>query len=672
MTFHKAMRWICVAILGLVLSGVAAAEEYHWTNAGGDLLWSNTDNWLIPDGGGGYEVPSESPDGVVLWDAQTPAGQGVSLLDESAAIAGLTGRYGQDVLLTRPPATSYVLGDGATDLRVTCDTTQTLQLDVPIQAGDDGTGKDVVFQFDQAGTIQLDQPISSSSSGTAGAMVFRGAGKAVLNADNSGWVDADPSQAVIRVEDLGGGQVHLVVNHADALGGSGGLTLASSADGKIGLGTDVTLGGPLRLDAGSMLRASVDSGDTDRTLTVIHPDLTTRNLLTIGDSQTTQKLVVGNTGGVSGVPTVVFGTDGTGGSEGHVNLGAPIEVEAGQAVVFRAEHDGVRLYGNDSVADGLGRADVSGAGKIVCEGGGYQMIWVNSTLSVTGGMEIMPGARVRPTDRYGSGGWGTLPPTNTITMWNGGGINLGGSTQTIEHLTGGSHTNASAISGGAGDLTITGQIDITSIESGGITEIAKLKIGDDFGHIRFTETTVLNLDIAGTAPADYDHMTSGPQMHVDGTLALDIQNGFTPVLGDAWHVVRTYYTDYFHGTFDRVTGALFSADLALAVTYDYDTSDYDAGVKLRASIPGDVDFDGDVDIQDISMLASNWDMASGAVWADGDFDQDGGVDIEDLSLLASNWSTGVADGYGAPAVPEPGCLALVTLGGLAVIRRGLR
>ena len=93
-------------------------------------------------------------------------------------------------------------------------------------------------------------------------------------------------------------------------------------------------------------------------------------------------------------------------------------------------------------------------------------------------------------------------------------------------------------------------------------------------------------------------------------------------------------------------------------------------------LPGDADADGDVDIEDLSILASNWDAPSGMSWSDGDFDADGDVDIEDLSQLAANWNVGVsasqAYSYNG-SIPEPGSLVLLAPGAAAFIRgRGIR
>jgi hypothetical protein len=104
---------------------------------------------------------------------------------------------------------------------------------------------------------------------------------------------------------------------------------------------------------------------------------------------------------------------------------------------------------------------------------------------------------------------------------------------------------------------------------------------------------------------------------------------------------------------------------------------------------GDADLDGDVDINDLGILASNW-QTSGS-WIKGDFDFNGSIDINDLGLLASNWQSGVpsapgskpTDGYpwafadaistlGLPgaAVPEPtGLTLLIASSLLACLKR---
>jgi len=66
-------------------------------------------------------------------------------------------------------------------------------------------------------------------------------------------------------------------------------------------------------------------------------------------------------------------------------------------------------------------------------------------------------------------------------------------------------------------------------------------------------------------------------------------------------------------------------------------------------VPGDANLDGRVNVQDVSVLATNWGL-SPSWWTDGDFNDDAAVGIEDLSILATHWSAA------AGAAPEPTAL----------------
>ncbi len=90
---------------------------------------------------------------------------------------------------------------------------------------------------------------------------------------------------------------------------------------------------------------------------------------------------------------------------------------------------------------------------------------------------------------------------------------------------------------------------------------------------------------------------------------------------------------------------------------------------------GDADLDGDVDADDFNLLAFNFDNPGG--WVNGDFDGDGTVSADDFNLLAFNFGFDanvspndilIVQEF-AQAIPEPTSLALLGLGGLALMRR---
>ena len=91
---------------------------------------------------------------------------------------------------------------------------------------------------------------------------------------------------------------------------------------------------------------------------------------------------------------------------------------------------------------------------------------------------------------------------------------------------------------------------------------------------------------------------------------------------------------------------------------------------IPAAIPGDVNFDGFVNIFDINLVSANWGSPGGPT---GDANGDGSVNIFDINLISANWTP--APG-GAAAVPEPSSLVLVgfaiVLGSGYVFRRQLQ
>ncbi len=73
--------------------------------------------------------------------------------------------------------------------------------------------------------------------------------------------------------------------------------------------------------------------------------------------------------------------------------------------------------------------------------------------------------------------------------------------------------------------------------------------------------------------------------------------------------------------------------------------------------PGDANSDGTVDAADAAILATNWQTATGATWADGDFNNDYAVNDIDATILAANWGSGTS-----ASVPEPSTLTLLGIG----------
>ena len=91
---------------------------------------------------------------------------------------------------------------------------------------------------------------------------------------------------------------------------------------------------------------------------------------------------------------------------------------------------------------------------------------------------------------------------------------------------------------------------------------------------------------------------------------------------------------------------------------------------LLLTVPGDANFDGKVDINDLTIVLAHYGQ-TGATWAQGEFTGDGTVDINDLTIVLAHYNdTAGSSGAGSPAaVPEPGALALLAaaLAGVAAL-----
>ncbi len=82
---------------------------------------------------------------------------------------------------------------------------------------------------------------------------------------------------------------------------------------------------------------------------------------------------------------------------------------------------------------------------------------------------------------------------------------------------------------------------------------------------------------------------------------------------------------------------------------------------------GDLNGDGFVGIDDLNIVLGNWNLNVPPANPLADPSGDGFVGIDDLNQVLGNWNAGTPPAAGA--VPEPTTLALLGLGGVAVLRR---
>ena len=86
---------------------------------------------------------------------------------------------------------------------------------------------------------------------------------------------------------------------------------------------------------------------------------------------------------------------------------------------------------------------------------------------------------------------------------------------------------------------------------------------------------------------------------------------------------------------------------------------------MQASHSGDATRDNLVNVDDLGVLASNYDSPGTAVWEGGDFTGDGIVNVDDLGILASNYDW---VGPGGQNLPEPTGLIVLSAAGALLVR----
>jgi subtilisin-like proprotein convertase family protein len=137
---------------------------------------------------------------------------------------------------------------------------------------------------------------------------------------------------------------------------------------------------------------------------------------------------------------------------------------------------------------------------------------------------------------------------------------------------------------------------------------------------------------------------------------------FNSVSDSADNVNWTFLTNAFWGENPQGVWQITVADVFTIDTGTWNSYSVTANMgQLIEAVPGDADYDGDVDLSDLSILAANYGRTDDGLWKFGDFDLDFDVDLSDLGALATHYDPGEAQAFAdfnALAVPEPAAGAI--------------
>jgi len=299
-------------------------------------------------------------------------------------------------------------------------------------------------------------------------------------------------------------------------------------------------------------------------------------------------------------------------------------------------------------------------------------VWLNSGANEIGEIEVRAGTlRVDATDRLGGAACVAVAPGATLrldynsptvaALFTGDGTILvgdggSGSSRLTVGAGGGMAPGASV-----GELTVTGHLSFAATSTVAVQFDTTSGLTND--HILVSgNANIDNANFELDLPAPSTHFAPGSINtalltggSLNGTGTLSLAAGMAPALAAHWDISTALQTD--------------ATTASLVLT----------GTSWTAR-KGNANLDNIVDVLDLARLANNFgkDVANGdeVTWLEADFNLDGKVDVLDLAAIANNFgqsgSVGATGEAGGAPVPEPSALAVVALGGLALIRRRRR
>ena len=431
----------------------------------------------------------------------------------------------------------------------------------------------------------------------------------------------------------------------------------------------------------------------------------------------------GSTAGLAQVGSVLYGTT-TGGGTGNAgtvfsigedgsNYQTLSQLDAiadGGPPNFALAPVGGTLYGTTGV--NIGGSDVDGSlYSLSSDGSNFQVV---HAFNFPNDPASQPASNVTAGSDgklYGeAANWGpnqypgaiySINPAGTVTLLHGfsystpqnglspaGGLVLINSTLYGQTLSGGANSDGTvfSLSAGGTSFQVLHSFDGTDgrLEGGhggGLTQVGSLLYGTTALGGTYDDGVIFSMNLDGS---NYQVLHSFSGSQADGgrptnaalTLAGSTLYGTTTGGGPGDNPGGTVFSIATDGSNFRIVhafnGEAPAAPVIVAGSSIFGTTQYGGTYgggtvfSLPITVPGDVNFDGIVNGQDIADVASHWLQTGSSV--PGDANGDGIVNGQDIVMIASNWlQAGGAGLESGSAVPEPSAFALLALGGLATL-----
>jgi autotransporter-associated beta strand protein len=268
------------------------------------------------------------------------------------------------------------------------------------------------------------------------------------------------------------------------------------------------------------------------------------------------------------------------------------------------------------------------------------------------------------TYRLGGGGTLTLPNANQLTgangvvITNGGAVVVSGTnnytgntTVTSGSLTiaaSGSIANSNNVTVAAGaSMSVVGALSSTAtVNANGVVTFA-----GNTATVPVTRTlSALNVGASVTTTIAVSSFPGSPVILNGGNVMfgsggkIDVTNNELIAIGSATTA---------EGLITGGTVVSSTNGMGTALGYGASGSNY----IIRATLLGDSDLNGNVNVADLANLAGNFGKTSGQLWINGDFDYNGNVNVADLADLAGNFGNSLSTGAGLGGAAAPAALA---------------